>query len=95
MKKTLLFIVIIMFLIIILFQITYRSDMPVSKYCLKIDSLQQSYQPGIYSMNGLIPELESVSGIEASCNKGTLGCLYDEASFDTDIKRWKKYFKCN
>jgi hypothetical protein len=90
MGKTILVIAIIFFLILVVFQLTYRSK-PVNNYCLKIDTLIQ----GGFNINRIIPELENASGIEATCNKGTFGHIYfDTLTFNNDIKRWKKYFKC-
>ena len=94
MKKAVVFIIIgaIFYLGLVVFQITYKSK-PVKNYCLKIDTLVLSYKRGDDTLGG-IHELEKASGIKASCRTDTIGCIYDEASFMEDIKRWKDYFKC-
>ena len=94
MKKAVVFIIVgaIVCLGLVVFQLTYRSK-PVKNYCLKIDTLVLSYTRGDDTLAG-IHELEKASGIKASCRRNRIGCIYDEASFMEDIKRWKDYFKC-
>ena len=69
-----------------------------SMFCLKIDTLLRERNGATRSnqlANHIIPELENISKIESSSNKGTYGYLYhDDSSFMNDIERWKKFFQC-
>ena len=67
-------------------------------YCQKIDSLiyeRYNLKSGNFISNKIIPVIERKTKIEASCHKGYYGYLYTSDSlFDSDIKKWKEYFKC-
>lgn len=72
--------------------------MQENDYCKEIDSLineRYNLKSGNYLANQIIPKIEKESKIEASCQKGYYGYLYSSDSlFDSDIKKWKEYFKC-
>ena len=63
-------------------------------YCKEIDILINE-KSGNYFANKIIPKLERNSNIEASCQKGTFGYIYlSDSLFNSDIKKWKEYYKC-
>lgn len=94
-----------LFLILASFILVYCSTSKSSNtqpkeidYCQKIDSLiyeRYNLKSGNFISNKIIPIIESKTKIEASCQKGYYGYLYtNDSLFDSDVKKWKEYFKC-
>ena len=64
---------------------------------VKLERLWETNKNTNYYINSLVGYIESNSGIEASCSKGTYGYYYSESPdsiFISDVLKWKKHFNC-
>lgn len=68
--------------------------------CRKIDLLLFAWKnyTNNYYLNRIIPQIEKISGIDASCQKGTYGYIYkgkSDSTFVRDYQKWCIKLKCN
>ena len=63
----------------------------------KLISIWENDDHSNYHLNEIVEFLEQESKIKSTCDKGTYGYLYSlhsDAIFYSDVKKWRKYFKC-